>query len=257
MTNPMSTLSLVLAAGLAGVTGYANTICLLRFAAYGTMMTGNIFMMANSITTGNISHAHDGNVFPDLIFYVLIVFSHYFGILLHGWASLPRGFCRPRSSDTTKTTYTMLVNGPIILMLTCAAEYFSHTEEPSIPARWVVFAVAICFGMQSAITQNVIGFAAILATGHLTNMMACMNNHMMRGGIVGKPEQLKVNFAIIYALVVGALAGAWATIHVPNYVFTPATMIQVALLLAVERANESQKLLAASDSATQLVNMDA
>jgi uncharacterized membrane protein YoaK (UPF0700 family) len=249
-------LSLVLAAGLAGVTGYANTLCLLRFAAYGTMMTGNIFMMANSITTGNISHAHDGNVFPDLLFYALIIVAHWVGIFLHAVASLPRGIFRPRSSDTSKVSYTMLVNGPIILMLTFAAEYFSHTEEPVIPPRWSVYPVAICFGMQSAITQNVIGFAAILATGHLTNMMACLNNHMIRGGIVGKPEQLKVNFAIIYALIVGALAGAWATIHVPNYVFTPVTMIQVALLLAVERANATQTLLAASDSATQLVNMD-
>jgi uncharacterized membrane protein YoaK (UPF0700 family) len=220
------------------------------------MMTGNIFMMANSITTGNISHAHDGNVFPDLIFYMLIVVAHHFGIFLHGWASLPRGFCRPRSTDTTKMSYTMLVNGPLITLLTFMAEYWSHTSDPSIPPRWVVFAVAICFGMQSAITQNVIGFAAILATGHLTNIMACLNNHMMSGGIVGKPDQLKVNFAIIYALVVGALAGAWATIHVPNYVFTPATMVQVALLLAVERANVSQKILGASDSATQLVNME-
>jgi uncharacterized membrane protein YoaK (UPF0700 family) len=251
----MSTLSLVLAAGLAGVTGYANTICLLRFAAYGTMMTGNIFMMANSITTGNISHAHDGNVFPDLLYYVLIVVAHYLGIFLHAIASLPRGIFRPRSSDAT--TYTMLVNGPIILLLTFGVEYFSHTEEPVIPARWSVYTVAISFGMQSAITQNVIGFAAILATGHLTNMMACMNNHLIRGGINGKKENLKVNFAIIYALMCGALAGAWATIHVPNYVFTPCTMMQVALLLAVERANATQKLLGASDSATQLVNMDS
>merc|ERR1719460_849661 len=151
----------------------------------------------------------------------------------------------------------MLVNGPVIVLLTFGAEYYSHTAEPKIPPRWVVFAVAICFGMQSAITQNVIGFAAILATGHLTNMMACMNNHMMKGGIVGKPEQLKVNFAIIYALVCGALAGAWATIHVPNYVFTPATTIQVGLLLGVESASVSQKLIAGSESSTQLINLES
>jgi hypothetical protein len=220
------------------------------------MMTGNIFMMADSITTGNVTHAHDGNVFPDLLFYALIIFAHYIGIWLHAYASVPRGVCRQRSNDTNRVSYTMLKNGPLLLVLTVAAEYFSHTEEPSIPARWVVFVVAICFGMQSAISQNVIGFAAILATGHLTNMMACFNNGMMNGGIVGKRDQLKVNFAIIYALIIGSLAGAWATMHVPNYVFTPATLVQIALLLAVECSNESKMNLPASHSATQLIDLN-
>jgi hypothetical protein len=150
----------------------------------------------------------------------------------------------------------MFWNGAFVLLITFLTEYYSHTEKPAIPARWSVYPVAITFGMQSAITQNVIGFAVILATGHLTNCMACLNNSVMKGGIVGKPENLWVNFAILYALAAGALAGAWATIHVPNYVFTPATMIQVALLLALERANVSQKLMAGSESATQLVDMD-
>jgi hypothetical protein len=238
----MSTASVVYAAGLAGITGYTNVICLLRYAAYATMMTGNILMAANAVTTGNISHAHDGNVFPDLLFYMLIIVAHYCGLFLHSLVSMQQ------------MSYTMLINGPIVLVYTFVTEYMS--ANGTVPERWATFPVALCFGLQSAVTHQVIGFATILATGHLNNLFACLNAAMIGGGMAGKKDQIKVNFAIIYSLVVGALVGAWVSIHVEQYVFTQAVAVHIGLLLAVERASVSQKLLAASDSATQLVNMD-
>jgi hypothetical protein len=237
----MSALSMIYASGLAAVAGYNNALCLLRFQAYGTMMTGNILMMANAVTTGNISHAHDGNVFPDLVFYALIVVAHYLGIFLHALAA------------QQQCTYTIMFLGPVSLVVTFVAELMTGI----VPARWVVFAVAMNFGLQSAITQRVIGFATILATGHLSNLFACLNSHILGGGMTGKPEQVQLNFAIIYALVLGALAGAWVNIHAEHFVFTPVALIQLPLLLGVERASVSQKLMATSESATQLVDVRA
>ena len=178
------------------------------------MMTGNIIMMANACTTGNITHAHDGNVFPDLLFYGLIIIAHYFGLFLHTIAS-----------QLYQYSFTMLINGPIILLLTFITEVTAASG--SVPARWAVYPVAVCFGLQSAITNHVIGFATILATGHLTNIFACLNHHILGAGMTGKPDQLRVNFGIIYALVVGCLLGAWVNMHSHGFVFTPAVLAQV------------------------------
>jgi uncharacterized membrane protein YoaK (UPF0700 family) len=230
----MSTLSLNekigYAGGLAWVAGYINMITLMRFQAFGTMMTGNILLLARAGNEAGALHADEGNVLPDLWFYAGIIVARHFGLLAHALAS------------KLNMEYDMILCGPVSVGLIFLSEYFTtQTIEETTSARWVVFLVAFTFGQQSAITHPIIGQPTILATGHLTNLSANLNSFVLGDGISANPDQLKLNFAIVFGLLIGAFSGGWADKRVEHYILTPITIGQVLVLANLERFHVEKK----------------
>lgn len=148
---------LAFGAGFGFVTGYANLICIARYSAFGTMMTGNLLMMAKSFVEGGMS-AGAGHKIPLPLFFALIIGWRHFGILCYHIAG--------------KTRFrTMTLMGPTILFVIVAAESaWFFLDKHLIPERWNVWFVAFCFGVQSSVTFPAMGVPTMLATGHLTNI---------------------------------------------------------------------------------------
>lgn len=222
MAPPSKTSKACLAFGFGTVAGYVDVVCLIRFSAFGTMMTGNLLMIAKSIMDPPL---HADAPVPTPLFFSMIVITRGVGLGLH------------YMFDKSKFGVAMALT-PLLLAMTVASEVTSYMQYLPYAERWIVCIVSMIFGVQSAVTHPTIGVPTILATGHMTNMF-----YIFLESILQQPDadlwRALLPGCVVCGMTSGALIGAFA-IHVLKETalldlsLTPIMILQGTLVIIVE-----------------------
>eukprot|EP00747_Dinoflagellata_sp_TGD_P180817 gnl/TRDRNA2_/TRDRNA2_33906_c0_seq2.p1 gnl/TRDRNA2_/TRDRNA2_33906_c0~~gnl/TRDRNA2_/TRDRNA2_33906_c0_seq2.p1 ORF type:complete len:314 (+),score=36.12 gnl/TRDRNA2_/TRDRNA2_33906_c0_seq2:126-1067(+) len=216
--------------GFGFVTGFTNVICLRRYKAFGTMMTGNLLMMGLSAVESGLSEG--GGMLPAPVFFALVIVARSLGLLLHLVLSM----------TPVKRVGVSLILAPAMVMVVFAAGCLRfQSAVPWIPERWDVFWVAILFGVQSAVTHPTLSTPTMVLTGHMTNMLYTTVQASLGASDV-KMSSLVVPSSIVAAAFVGAVFGAAADVFtegskMASFVLTPICFFQGILLVWLEQIN--------------------
>jgi len=224
-------------AGFGFVVGYADLICLARYQAFGTMMTGNLLMIAkNFVEMGFSAGEHK---IPLVIFYALIIVARNLGIFLHRVA--PKLVLHRQIQPAVEIA-------PIMFLVIFVPELYKYSFGVSLlPERWNVWFVALVFGMQRDVTRPAMGTVTMVATTHLSLIFAtCMEVFL---GEKNRKELRNIYYPLANTtgIFVGAMAGAWANMrwkgHIgSSFLLTPITTLQLFLMILAERmALEARK----------------
>lgn len=215
-------------AGFGLIAGYTNVICLVRYQSFGTMMTGNLLMMAKTFAESGFSKG-DG-IMPLPIFFAMVIVCRNIGLFVH--------YVTPK---VFKGASPACVCAPLLVLSIFFAEASRHWSIHEAPERWNVFIVAMAFGVQSAVTFPAMGVPTMLATGHMTNMYyTCMEVAMREKDFEHLQKIITPTISVV-SILLGAVLGAFAnqqakgSVH-SSFLLTPITVAQAILLVMVERA---------------------
>mmetsp|Transcript_87655 Transcript_87655/g.165261 ORF Transcript_87655/g.165261 Transcript_87655/m.165261 type:complete len:277 (-) Transcript_87655:261-1091(-) len=218
--------------GFGFIAGYTNMVCLARYSAFPTMMTGNLLMMSQALVETGLSTGH--GYLPLPAFFLLIICWRHFGIFFHHLIALKAG-------------RRMIFVTPLILCIVAAAESAKFIAGiPWIPERDNVWLVAFCFGIQSAETFPALGVPTMLATGHFSNSFFVCMEVVLREKPVSDLKLVDYPMVNITGLVLGAIAGAVANKHVNNeiaagFLLSPITLLQAILLVLLEHLSHPER----------------
>lgn len=210
---------LLFGAGFGFVTGYTNLICIARYSAFGTMMTGNILMMAKNFVETGMERKHGELPLP--VFFALIIASRHLGMFLYHLAAQAK---------------MQKIFIPAVFLVVLASETQKYLmDKDFIPERWNVWFVAFCFGVQSSVTFPAMGKPTMLVTGHLSDI-----NYKLIEVVCGQKswdhlKQCAYGVINTSGVLIGAGLGAFANIHSKGsiasaFLLTPITLLQVCLL---------------------------
>jgi len=219
------------AAGFAFATGFTNIICVTRYSAFGTMMTGNLLMTGKSYAETGMAIGADG-IFPTPLFFLLIICARNLGLFLHYLL---------RTRPLTNKVGAATILAPIMVMAIFTLEYLKYSGlAPWIPERWHVWAVAFGFGVQSTVASRAMSVPTMLATGHLTNIWSTVVEVAMKDQPLTNLRTLLAPCAVCVAILLGAFAGASANKQFTGqmehaFLLTPITVFHAILMVLVER----------------------
>lgn len=228
MSNVSFNAKVGLASCFAFAAGWTNVICLVRYSAYGTMMTGNLMMIAVTFCKSGLRGSEDG-LLPDPLFYVSIIIWRWLGLLVYYVVDTKLGIKPPSRALS-----------PLIIILTLFMEYVQGAgEQPIYPERWSVWLVAFSFGVQSSVTHPTLAVPVLLCTGHMTSVFHTWMSHFFGGNV--KLETTITPSCVITFMLVGGLMGAWADIatasHGNQFLLTPIIILQAFLLNLTDYCN--------------------
>lgn len=193
-------------------------VCVARYEAFPTMMTGNVLQISRTLAANGL-RVNDAHRMPSPFFFLLIICWRHFGLLVHYMAQ--------------KTNRKVFVVSVMILNWIMAEfALFSNL----FPEAWNVWFVAFAYGVQTAQVYPVIGKPSFVATGHLTNI--CNTCVAVCFGDKPRSELKEISFPVVNvsSLMLGALIGALASLHsqgtvASNFLLTPSSILQIILMV--------------------------
>lgn len=226
-------------AGFGFISGYVNVICLVRYNAFGTLMTGNLLHMAKCYCEHGFAWSgRSGTLLPLPVFFFLTICARNLGLLAHHLV------------EKRRSIPVAPVLAPLHLGATFLAELSHYLfKNPWIPERWDVWLVAFGFGVQSQVSWPALGIPTMMATGHMSNLF----NTAMQVALGEVPSselrKVEVPAAVTIAMLAGAILGASAhhrlrgrkTRRAYPFLLTPITVFQAVLLVLVERRASTAK----------------
>mmetsp|Transcript_22867 Transcript_22867/g.48602 ORF Transcript_22867/g.48602 Transcript_22867/m.48602 type:complete len:354 (-) Transcript_22867:178-1239(-) len=223
MARPVLTrVKILLAVGFAFVCGWVDAVCLIRYKAFATMMTGNMIQMGYCVI---YPKDHPNRIMPDPIFYLTVILSYFFGIVIYRLAEVQL----PRSGR---------VFGPLAAIVVMALELSMAFGDGSIvpqeEPRWIVCPFAAIFAVQNMMTmRDGLKCTTAFITGHLQNIGA-FGVEVCRGNT--NWEDVKnhaVPFSIMVSLVLGSFGAAlWDKVLGTEFALVPiAPMMMVLFIL--------------------------
>lgn len=213
--------------GFGFVTGYANVICLTRYSAFGTMMTGNLLQIAKSYCESGWT-VQECCRLPFPVFFGLVICARNLGLLIHHLLAK----VRPGS--------VAIILGPMQIASMFAAEIAQYSlAKPVMPERWQVWIVAFGFGVQSQVSWPAMGIPTMMATGHMSNIFNTLMEVGLREKSLAELKKMRIPFAVTMAIFLGAIVGASANWRLKGrkraFLLTPIAVLQAILLVLVER----------------------
>lgn len=145
--------------GFGFVSGWADAICMRRYRAFATMMTGNFFQLGFCTIypvyqwTGHGHHATQVHV--DVLFFSAVICMYLLGTVLY------------RMGEIMFPHRTGSVFGPLMAAFLITFEVFEIFHE----RRWIVCLLAPIFAVQNGLTmRGGLNVPTAFLTGHLTNV---------------------------------------------------------------------------------------
>mmetsp|Transcript_79632 Transcript_79632/g.165421 ORF Transcript_79632/g.165421 Transcript_79632/m.165421 type:complete len:333 (-) Transcript_79632:363-1361(-) len=158
MAKPVLTrVRIALAVGFAFVCGWVDVVCLTRYKAFSTMMTGNMFQMGYGIIYPKFYGEH--HLMPDPVFYFAVICCYFLGIVIHRIAEVKL----PRMGR---------IFGPLFAIIVMTVELgFALEEGAKEEPRWIVCLYAVVFAIQNMMTlRDGLKTSTAFVTGHLHNL---------------------------------------------------------------------------------------
>jgi len=189
---------ILLASGFAYIAGWADAICIMRWKAFATMMTGNFLLMGYNIGAHGFWATQMGEWIPDWVFHLGVVLMYLLGIIAY------------RGAESCLPVWTATVFAPVAALAIFTVEVCRVSlEEELFPQRWDCALLAPVFAVMSAVSmRGGLGIPTTILTGHLQSLGYSAVS--MCSGRRGRDERKK-NFLqawVIFAQVLGACCGA-------------------------------------------------
>mmetsp|Transcript_15366 Transcript_15366/g.28982 ORF Transcript_15366/g.28982 Transcript_15366/m.28982 type:complete len:286 (+) Transcript_15366:44-901(+) len=196
-----------IAAMFSFVSGYADCICLVRYRAFATMLTGNAVMLARAIVNPDRDVVHHSG-----LYYVFIGLSFTSGALFHrlGEHAFPN-----RGGS--------IVAIPLAAGWLIAEIIYSTNDLPGEDVfyrDWSVVGVAQMFGVvASACFTGRMGTHTTMVTGHMLSMASYTSNLMVNRSLTTlECRKAFLSLMIIAGTLAGALFGAFLLLMVKDNV---------------------------------------
>lgn len=204
-----------LAALLAVVAGFSDTVCLRRFGTFGAMQTGNAVYMGIAAAEQGVAGAG---------FFLCVIAANVVGVVIMDSILAVRG-------DGPSAWGLVSIITPTLCMLLAEA-----LEGPLALGGWAVCLVSISMGMQNALTLTALGVNTTIVTGNLQKVGVLIARALRREAFsaADRDQGLKCT-AVIVSTIAGSTVGAICLrASGPAWTLGPAAGLQFCSLTARE-----------------------
>lgn len=184
-----------LACGLAFTIGWADVVCMLRFGAFGTMMTGNAIFLARSL---GLRH------WDEVQFFSLTIAFYVVGVLVYRALD----YCLDHRTSA-------MALAPIVVFCFLMVDLLGYYSPTPIPAptpnlnRWHVWPVAVAMGAVNAVSMNVDGVVTNSITGNVMKVtLAAFDRCVGIDHGEDHNRQMLLTLGVILSLLAGVLCSA-------------------------------------------------
>lgn len=224
---------LLCSAAFAFCTGFVDILCVARFSAFGTMMTGNILQFVKTVVASGLVVQAGDDYIPQPIFFLIIILWRTIGLFLFRVTQSPK----------------ICVMISWLLVITSGLYQYQHdpaSGPPLYPARWNVWFVALSFGVQSSVTFKAGLPVTMLVTGHLTAVTAAYMDKCLDGADL---EKTHIPTGVIMGMSCGMLVGGVINLYVVvgppgELLFIPMIIVQGVMLMSLEAIMDPKKTAA-------------
>mmetsp|Transcript_152930 Transcript_152930/g.490618 ORF Transcript_152930/g.490618 Transcript_152930/m.490618 type:complete len:343 (-) Transcript_152930:63-1091(-) len=192
---------LVLAGIMAFMAGWVDVVCMSRYSAFATMMTGNVLYLGRTIAVTGWQVTEKTEWLPEPIFYLSIIVAYVFGLIVH------------QAMERRLPQWTATAFAPVLALGIMALELFeaSGSTASFLPPRWNVMLLAPIFAVQANVAlRGGLGTMTSMATGHLHSLSNYLVQACTGELSVENMKKVPVSAAIVVSLALGALMGAYA-----------------------------------------------
>lgn len=224
---------LLCASAFAFCTGFVDILCVARFSAFGTMMTGNLLMFVKNVVAAGLVVEAGEDYIPQPIFFLLIILWRSLGLLLF------------------RVTQSAKICVMITWMLVMTSGFYQYQHDfasgpPLYPARWNVWFVALAFGVQSSVTFKAGLPPTMLVTGHMTSVADAYMGKCLDGADL---EKTHIPTGVIMGMSCGMLVGGVINLYVVvgkpgELLFIPIIMFQGVMLMSLDAFMNPKKTAA-------------
>ena len=203
--------------GLAFTVGWADVLCLLRYGAFGTMMTGNTMFLAQSVVLARWTLVG---------FYAAVI-----GAFCAGQA-----FYRAVDRVVAKGT-----SGTSVAPAVLALSFLQDGLGSAFPGRWHVALLSAELGIVCGLANDVDGVVVNMVTGHIQRVANAAFDFAVRDEV--RDRQFRQSCAVLFSFFLGVCGGTLATARGRAYrarnaflpVFSPLGLAFAALLCLHDR----------------------
>eukprot|EP00746_Dinoflagellata_sp_MGD_P059763 gnl/MRDRNA2_/MRDRNA2_254611_c0_seq1.p1 gnl/MRDRNA2_/MRDRNA2_254611_c0~~gnl/MRDRNA2_/MRDRNA2_254611_c0_seq1.p1 ORF type:complete len:287 (-),score=11.55 gnl/MRDRNA2_/MRDRNA2_254611_c0_seq1:96-956(-) len=184
-----------LALGFAWIAGFVDVICLIRYKALPSMMTGNLIQLGRSLVEE-----------IDAVFLIALICCRMGGLAIHYFAE-------------RRFAYGTTLVAPLLGFTIISLEYIQYKcihvngTGPLFHRKYDLLFMAPVFGVQQAVSmQGCLACPTTLATGHLANLTYSIIDLFLGKGIANVAK-FACDCAIVLGLAGGALVGSCANTY--------------------------------------------
>jgi len=185
----------LLALGFSFIAGFVDVICMIRYKALPSMMTGNLIQLGRSAVED-----------IDYMFLFALISCRMGGLAIHYFAE-------------KRFAYGTTLVAPCFAFVILSLEYkqykgiYMDGTGPIFDRKYDLLFMAPVFGVQQAVSmQGCLAGPTTLATGHLMNLTYNIID-FVQGKKLANITKFACDTAIVIGLAVGALVGSLANTH--------------------------------------------
>jgi len=188
---------LLLIASMSFTSGWVDVICMTRYEAMATMMTGNVLHLGRDLSKSGFRLSPETGLLPEFVFHLCTICAYILGLIVH----------QVMERRGQKKVATALAPG-LALALVCV-EIYEACFPAVIPCRWNCVLLAPIFAVQSNICiRGELGVVTSMATGHMHGL----TNWFVQAiyGELSKENKKKVTVSvvIVFSLAAGAFVAS-------------------------------------------------